>query len=116
MSENIPPKPDRQLVSGLAWHYDEEINEWVIANAPMPLQPIISADQYLSLPLKHLKKAPSITVVEISEQTSIRVKNLFSLSNLKNEAISEQRLTNGNVKLGLPLYEEDMTVLIECEQ
>ena len=82
----------------------------------MPLQPIISADQYLSLPLNHLEKAPSITVIEMSEQTSIRVKDLFSLSNLKNEAIFEQRLTNGNVKLGLPLYEEDMIILIECEQ
>lgn len=99
MSENIPPKPDRQLVSSLAWHYDEEINDWVIANALMPLQPIISADQYLSLPLNHLKKAPSITVIEMSEQTSIRVKDLFSLSNPKNESISEQRLTNGNVEL-----------------
>lgn len=111
----IPPKPERKLKQGLTWKYEPEINEWVISGLPVRPEPIQSPEEYLSLSLTSLKKAPGLTVMCMSEETGERVKHLFSLSNLKDENILEQQLSGQNVKLGLPLYAEDMLILVEQE-
>lgn len=114
--QQIPPKPDRKLDPGLAWHHDQELNEWVIASVPVASAPIQTAEEYFSLPLNSLVKTPSMTVMRMTKETCDRVKHLFSLSNLKEEAVMERHLQDNSVILGLPIGAEDMTILIENEQ
>lgn len=114
--KQIPPKPDRKLSPGLAWQYDQTVNDWVIANTPVTPGMIQSANEYFSLDLSNLKKAPALTVINMPKETCNRVKHLFALSNLSTEPVSEQILADNHVKLGLPLYKDDMLILIENEQ
>ena len=114
--KQIPPKPNRKLDKSLSWQYNSVINDWVIANTPIAPGMIQTANEYLSLDLFNLQKAPTLTVINMSKETCNRVKHLFILSNLSTEPIFEQTLADGRVKLGLPLYEDDMMILIENEQ
>ena len=104
--KQIPQKPDRKLSKGLSWQHDPIVNDWVIANTPVTPGMIQSANEYFSLDLSNLKKAPVLTAINMSKETCDKVKHLFTLSNLSTEPVSEQILTDNRVKLGLPLYEE----------
>ena len=114
--KQIPQKPDRKLNQGLSWQYDPVVNDWVITNTPVTPGMIQTADEYLSLDLSNLQKAPNLTVINMQKETCDRVKHLFALSNLSAEPILEQALADDREKLGLPLYEDDMMILIENEQ
>lgn len=116
MNEQIPPKPEKVLDSGLTWQYDTEIGDWVIASTPVMPKPIEQANEYFFLSLEHLHKAPCLTIKQMSRATHKKVKHLFLLSNLSQEPILEQWLDDDTVRLGLPLYEDDMMTLIENHQ
>lgn len=114
--QQIPPRPDKKLPEGLAWRYDPEINEWVMAVRPVKPAPIRSADEYFSLDLNNLSKTVCPNAMQMDRVTCDRVKHLFSLSNLKEEAVTEHCLDNGDVMLCLPISIEDMVILAENEQ
>lgn len=114
--QQIPPIQDRKLPEGLTWRYDPEINEWVMAVRPVKPAPIRSADEYFSLDLNNLSKTVCPNAMRMDRVTCDRVKHLFSLSNLKKEAVTEHCLDNGDVMLCLPISIEDMVILAENEQ